>query len=219
MGWLYTLLGIGPKILPARPDGALPWSQTVVNINRQKRKRSKRTILLLVFMVSAGACMACSLYAWNVSSTKRAGTVSARYTPTPTRIPPTSLAPSPTPQTLPPPIPPTRPSGPSPTPQPQPLIEIQAWADLVEGAPGAIVHFTINATQNGHVTIWWDNRDALAKADTNDFNAALDVTVPADAAPGQHVVIVEVLSLDGYSVDRVISPFTVLGSLPLPPAQ
>jgi len=209
MEWLARLFGIGPQVVHARPDGAMPWSQTVVNINRQKRKRSRRAILLIVGLVLAVSCFACSMYAWNASSTRKVNEVSSKNQPTPTRIQPTSLAPSPTARMLPPPIPPTKRAAPAPTQQPHPLIEIQAWSDILEGAPGATTRFVVNATQNGHVTIWWDNSLVLAKTDTNDFNAQLDVMVPSDAAPGQHVVIVEVLSLDGYSVDRVISPFMV----------
>lgn len=205
MGWLSNLLGIGPKVVRARPDGAMPWSQTVVNINRQKRKRNRRMLLLVVFMITAGMCLACSLYAWTVTQGKKAVSVSSRPTQT---LPPT---PRPTPTSLVIPTPtPRKHYGPTQTPQPRPMIEIQSWSDLVEGQPGTTIHLTVNATQDGHVTIWWDNRDVLAKTDTTNFNASLDVTIPAGATPGQHVVIVEVLSLDGYSVDRVISPFMVI---------
>lgn len=190
------LFGLGgPKIEAARQDGKMPWSTTVVNINRQRNKRANRIKLLVVAVICLGACFACSMYAW-LNSNQKPMAVSAN--PTATRLPqPTATR-----------LPPTHtPQPPTPTAQvARPLIDVQASMPITRGVIGQIIDLNVEATQDGVCTVWWDNEIPIARTQTAGGRVVMAFGVPS-TPPGKHLVIVEVSA--GYSLDRVVIPFTV----------
>jgi len=78
----------GPIITKARDDGKMPWSPTVVNINRMRNRRRQRSMLILA-VIGVLLCCACSygFYLFAQRYTIQPGTVPQSA---PIRVNPTS---------------------------------------------------------------------------------------------------------------------------------
>lgn len=86
----------GMRITRASGDGRMPWSPTVVNIQRMKTRRRKRTyiiIALVAMLLLCGIC-GCSFKAFynpKAAQAKNQTPVTVTTTPVPTRIVPTPI--------------------------------------------------------------------------------------------------------------------------------
>lgn len=85
------LFGGGPRISPARDDGKMPWSPTVVNINRRQGRGGRRNLIIAV-VIGTLLCCVCSTafyYTYGQKYTTPPGATPTRPAASaPTRTPP-----------------------------------------------------------------------------------------------------------------------------------
>ena len=189
------------KITPARPDGLMPWSPTVVENNRRMRRRGGRTLLLFLFMGGSLACLVVCGGLWIFSQRNQGGTPQAQAKqagPSPTRPRPTLTA---TPQPTFTPLP-----APTPTPTRKPFISASAELSLAAGAPGDVVALAVLASDDADVIVWFDNTLEVARVETADRQVTVSFVVPR-LAPGRHLIMVDITNYD--SNDRKVLPFDV----------
>src|SRR5512136_573180 len=124
----------GPKITEAPLDGKMPWSTTVVNVNRMRARRRNRLVLLSVAIgASALLCFACGLgakiYTDSHPSTKQPTKQIAAPAKPPTVAP--TAAPKPT----------SKPPAPAPTATAEPVVAT-AFVMPREGPPGVLIQIS-----------------------------------------------------------------------------
>jgi hypothetical protein len=193
----------GPKITEAPLDGKMPWSTTVVNVNRMRARRRHRLVLLGVALgVSILLCFACGLGAKiyidghnaALKPTARPITTAPTTAPKPTMIAPKQTA-----------------IKPSPTPKPTATVEpVVATAFIMprEGPPGALIQASISAFNalDGLVIAWWDN-EPMARVRLGGGQGALRFNVPDDADQGEHFITIDVSN--GIAIKSIIVRFEV----------
>lgn len=86
----------GMRITRANGDGRMPWSPTVVNIQRMKTRRRKRTYIIMALVVMLLLCGICgcsfkTFYKPKAVQAQNPTPVPATVAPIPTRIVPTPL--------------------------------------------------------------------------------------------------------------------------------
>lgn len=77
--------GMGMRITRADGTGKMPWSPTVVNIQRQKARRGKRALTIMIILALV-ACFACSGYWAVMQMGKKKPPAASIPTPVPTQI-------------------------------------------------------------------------------------------------------------------------------------
>jgi hypothetical protein len=87
------------KITKANEDGKMPWSTTVVNVERRKTKKRRLGMafgILVAVFVLCGSCLACGALGLIKPAPARAATTIQTPAPTPTLVVGTVLTPVPT---------------------------------------------------------------------------------------------------------------------------
>ena len=85
---MQQMLGLGPKVERAPEDGTMPWSTTVVNINRmRKRKLRRRIVIISLIALPIVACIMIGVVSSFYTSSRLASapkvSVSSTLTPVP----------------------------------------------------------------------------------------------------------------------------------------